>query len=408
MLASIIPMMINLLINPLVALNMEPVDYAIVGYYNSFNGLLSPLITFYVFSYYTKRYFELQEADRIILKSTILKSLIYFSALLAVISLFSLYLYMTLFNKGSEMPFFPYAFLSVFSLPITGVVTLRLIDFKMEKKSHSYFKLSVSQGVLLAVLTLLLVVGFKFGAVGKMSATFIATLTVFMFCIYKEYDAFKNKFDWKIFKTMLLFVWPMIIGAMLHFFTNGYDRVYLERLGDNNELGYYVVGGQVVGYIGAFSSAVSSTFQPDVYKAVVNRKWKNASKYIGLILASTAFFVLIFVLLAPFVIDLLTAGRYTYSAKYARILAFSQLTSTMYFVTTEITIVLGYTIISLISKIFGVLFTIILYSLMISQFQFAGAAWGQVLSFLLMMLINLIFLIIWHTYKNKRNTGILA
>lgn len=402
MLASIIPMAINLLINPLVALNMEPVDYAIVGYYNSFNGLLAPLITFYVFSYYTKRYFEVQEADRIILKSTILKSLVYFSALLAVFSFISLYLYMTLFNKGSEMPFLPYAFLSVFSLPLTGVITLRLIDFKMEKKSQSYFKLSVSQGVLLAALTLLLVVAFKFGAVGKMSATFIAALSVFIYTFYKEYDAFKKDFDWKIFKTMLLFVWPMIIGAMLHFFTNGYDRVYLERLGDKNELGYYVVAGQVVGYIGVFSSAVSSTFQPDVYKAVVTRKWKNASKYIGLILASTAFFVLIFVLLAPFVIDLLTAGRYTYSAKYARILAFSQLTSIMYFVTTEITIVLGYTVMSLISKIIGVLFTIFLYSLLISQFQFVGAAWGQVLSFLLMMLINLMFLIVWHNYKNKK------
>ena len=394
-------MFIHLVTNPLIALNMTPVDYAIVGYFTSFNSLLTPLITFYAFAYYTKRYFELADNERLVLKATIFKSLIFFSFILATISFIVLFLYMKLLNKDSTMPFFPYAFLSIFTIPLGGIITLQLTDYKMERKSKSYFKLSVSQGLTGVGLSLLLVVGIKLGAFGKLSATFISTGLIFLYVLISKRSLMRIKFEKTVFKAMLLFVWPLIIGVMLHFFTSGYDRVYLERLGNSNELGYYVVAAQMAGFVGVFRSAVSSTFQPDIYKAIV----KGNGKALLNILVSyweVCLFVTIFVFFAPIVIDLLTAGRYTYSAKYARILAFSQLTTTMYYLTTESIVVLGFTFISLISKIIGVLITILLYWVLISKWQFTGAAIGQVLSYLLMMSINLVF-IFFLTRKLKKN-----
>lgn len=402
MLASLIPMLLNLFINPLIALNMDPMDYAIVGYYNSFNGLLAPLITFYVFNYYTKRYFEINNDEHFVLKSTIIKTLIYCSLFLSVLSLLALYGYMTLFNKGTEMPFFPYAFFSVMTLPLTGIITIRLVDFKMQRNSKAFFKLSVSQGVLIALVSILLIVVFKLGALGKMSAGFFTTLLFYVYCLSKEYKYLKGKFDWKIFRSLIIFVWPLIIGAMLHFFTNGFDRVYLERIGNSSELGYYVVAGQIVGYISVFSSAIASTFQPDLYEAATKRNWKKLFKITTILLSGTLIIILIFIIFAPYLIDILTAGKYTYSSKYARILAFSQLTSSMYFTVTELTIVLGFTLLSLINKIIGVVFTIAMYSYLITNWQFLGAAWGQVFSFFLLMMINLFFLLVWNKYFNKK------
>ena len=394
-LASFIPMLLSLLINPLISLNMEPIDFAIVGFYGSFGSLLSPLISFYAFSYYTKRYFEVDKSELLKLKAAIMQSLVYFSFLLSILSFLSLYLYMHIFNKESSTPFLPYAFLSVFTLPLTGLLTIKLVDYKMQKKSKSFFKLSLSNGLVATGLSLLLVVLLKYGAFGKLSATLGASLIMFLVCLYLDFDLFKFKFDWKIFKSMLVFVWPLIIGSMLHFFTTGYDKVYLERLGNSSELGFYVVAAQIVGFLGVFGAAIGSTFQPDIYEAVVKKKWKNASRYIGIILGSTLVVVLAFILLAPFVIDILTAGRYTYSAKYARILAFSQITSAMYFVTTEITIVMGYTVLALVNKIIGVILTIAVYYFFISKWQFVGAAWGQVTSYMILMIVNIISLIYW-------------
>ncbi len=394
-LAALIPMGIKLLINPLIALNMEPTDYAIVGFFNSFNGLLAPLISFYAFGYYTKRYFEVNEEERMVLKVTIFKSLVYFSLLISAISLLGIYIYMHFFNKESSIPFFPYAFLSVFSIPLTGIVTLQLTDYKMQKKSQAFFRLSLSNGLTLAFLIILLVVIIKLGAFGRMSATFLGTLLMFAYVLKQEWNLFKKKIDWSIFRSMLLFVWPLMISAMLHFFTNGYDRVYLERLGNNDELGFYIVAVQIVGYIAVFRTAIGSTFQPDIYKAVVERSWRTASKYMFITVLSTTLIVLVFMLLAPIIIDVLTAGKYTYSTKYARVLAFSQITQALYFIGTDITIVLGFTKLALINKIVGVMLTIYLYGVLISNWGFIGAAWGQVSSYLLLMFVNILFLWVW-------------
>lgn len=379
---------------------MDPKDFAIVGFYTSFSSLMTPLISFYAFNYYTKRYFECNENERLNLKATIFKALIFLSLVLALICLFGLYFYMKKFNQESSTPFLPYALLSVFSLPLIGITTLKLTDYKMQKKSFAFFKLAVGKGIVLVLMTLLFVVILKYGALGKMSATFLAAFFIFVYCLYADFDLLKKKVDWAIMKSMIKFVWPLIIGSMLHFFTNGFDRVYLERIGNQSELGFYVVAVQIVGYIGVFRVAIADTFQPDIYKAIIHRNWKNASKYIIVLLSSTFVIVIIFLIFAPFLIDLLTAGRYTYSTKYARILAFSQLTQAMYFIVTEITIVLGYSKMALINKIVGVVITVIIYSIFISKWQFIGAAWGLTTSYLVLMAVNVLFLLVWTRVKN--------
>jgi len=406
LIASIIPMAIKVAINPFIALNMRPEDYAIVGFYGSFNGLFSPLIYFYAFSYYIKRYFEVDEVNRKFLKATILQSLVYFSILISIITFLGLYVYMQYFNKGSSIKFLPYALFSVFSIPLSGIITFKLTDYKMERKSRAFFKLSVYQGIVSSALTILLVVFLKLGAFGLMSATFLAALLLFMYGIYSERMFFTEKFDLEIFKKMLLFVWPLIIGAMLHFFTNGYDRVYLERTGNKKELGFYVVAIQLVALIGVFQTAINNTFQPDLYKALVNRNWRSAFKYISVILFILLSIVIVFVLIAPFLVDILTAGRYVYSTKYARVLAFSQFTMGLYFLITEITIVMGYTKLTLFNKIIGVVATVYLYSFLISKWNFMGAAYGNVISYMMMTIINIIILTLWIKWENRKKRRI--
>ena len=74
--ASLIPMALSLLTNPWIAKNLPPVDYAIIGYYQGFNTLLTPFINFYLLHYYTKRFFETSDVERENLRATIFKTLI--------------------------------------------------------------------------------------------------------------------------------------------------------------------------------------------------------------------------------------------------------------------------------------------------------------------------------------------
>lgn len=398
--ASLIPMILNLAMNPLVALNMTPRDYAITGYYNSFNTLISPLIVFYMLHYYVKRFYEIDAEERLKLKATIFKGLIFFSGFLSIISFFFILGYVLLFNGNSELPIYPYLLLSVFSLPLTGIYTLMLTDYKMNKDSKSYFRLSVSNGVLAILLVFLFVVILKLGAIGKMLAPFLTNLFLFILCCYLNRKLFKIKFDSQRFRDLLVFCTPLTIAAMLGFFSNGFDRVFLERIGDVTEYGYYIVGFQMAGYLSVFGTAIGATFQPDLFESIVKRNFHKTAKIVGLTLFLTSIVVISFILLAPFLVNILTAGRYILSTKYTQIIALSTITSMMYFSISQITVALGKTKITLYNKILTSVLIVTMFYELITHYQFMGAAWGIVLSFVISFLGNVLLLYIFKTKKN--------
>ena len=240
--ASLIPMVINLAINPLIAMNMQPRDYAVVGFYTSFNTLISPLIVFYMLHYYTKKFFECNEEDRIRLKSTLIKLLIYFSGILSVLCFIGIWIYYHFAGVAESFPFFPYALLTVFALPLTGIYSLTTVDYRMQRRSFSFFKISLANGLTLVAMNLFFVVALKWGAFGKLLAPFVTNLTFFVYCLYKYRNILHHKFEWNRSKKIIVFCAPLTLAAMLTFFTGGYDRVLLERISNVNELGYYVVG----------------------------------------------------------------------------------------------------------------------------------------------------------------------
>lgn len=390
--ASLIPMLVSLAINPLVAMNMSPEDYAVVGYYTSFSTLLSPLILFYMLHYYTKCYFEVDEEGRKRLRGMLVKALIWFSGIITLCCLVGLFGYISLFNQESSIPFYPYALLSIGALPITGLYSLMLTDLRMSRQSGRYLRVSLTACFLLTSLTLLFVVLCKYGAIGKLLAPLIANLVFFIYACFYYRESFKVPFDKQKFKGMLKFCLPLTIAAMLGFFSNGYDRVFLERLGNNTELGYYSVGVSMAAYISVFQSAIGNTFQPDLFQAIAQRNRNRLAKVILLLVGSTACIVVVFIVAAPLVVKILTAGRYMMSVKYTQIVALSTLTSAMYYTVSQITIALGKSKITLVTKIITTLVSVMMFSVLINHYSYMGAAWGLVFSFLVSLAVNLLLL----------------
>ena len=400
-LAAIIPMTLSLVTNPFIALNMSPVDYAITGYYQAFAVLFSPLVNFYLLHYYTKRYYELTDEERQKLKATLFKTLIFFSLLMGVVALVILAIYTFIFNDNSEIPFLPYAIICVFSLPITGIYTLTLTEYRMQRNSKKFFNISVLNGVLLVAISLLFVVAFKWGAVGKMFATFVASAMVFVYVLLKNRDIWRYKFQYEVMKEALFFCWPLVIASMLNFFCSGYDKVILERLGDIETLGIYSVGVTIAGYLRVFSNSINDTFQPDIFESIVKRNFHRCFKYVITKIVIMTFCVVCFALLAPYIIDLLTYGRYVASTSFAIIVSISTISSMLYYSMNQVTVALGFTSISLINTIVGSVLSILSFNLLIHNFGAIGAAWGIVLSYVYFFLGNVAFVFI--KYKKQHN-----
>lgn len=399
-LAALIPMILSLVSNPFLAKNLSPEDYAIIGYYSAFVTLFSPLINFYLLHYYTKRFYELDEDGRVLLKATLYRVLIFFSFILTFLTIFLLCGYKVLANSDSQIPLLPYVILSMLPVPITGIYSLSLTECRMKRASKKFFNISVTNGVLGVALALLLVVAFKFGAVGRMCATLLTSIIMFIYTLYTNRDIWNHPFDKRVFVDSITFCWPLVIASMLTFFCTGYDKILLERQGDLHVLGIYSVGVTIAGYLSLFSSSINDTFQPDIYESIVKRKFKRCAKYVAMKLSIMSVCVILFAVFAPFIINILTFGRYVESAPYAIIVAISSVTSMMYYSMSQVTVALGYTKITLANKILGSVVSIFSFGLLISFFGAKGAAWGIVLSYIYFFLGNVAM--VYYNYIRKK------
>ncbi len=398
--ASLIPMILMLAVNPLIALNMTPEDYAITGYYSSFNNLIGPVIIFYMLHYFNKRYFELDHDGRLHLKALLFKAVTAFSFIISIICFFALLGYIRVFNTSLEFPIMPYLAYTVFALPLAGLYNLELTDYRMGRNSKGFFRLSITNGVILVVLNVAFVVVMKWGASGKLLAPLITNLLVFIYLFFKNRQLLRVRNSWNEFVIILKFCLPLTMGAMLGYFSSGFDKTYLESLGNVTEYGYYIVGASMAGYLSTFSTSISSTFQPDIYEAIAtsNRKllWRTALIQIVMI----SMVVVLFVALCPMVIRILTAGRYMDSTIYARIISVSTITSSIYYITNNYTIASGYPKLYMYTTVISSILIIIFLPVVVRCFKFIGGAWMVSASYVILSFTNIVLL--WISKRVKR------
>lgn len=373
-------LILNLLANPIIALNMSPYDYAITGYYTSFNGLISPLILFYLIGYYVKEYFKVPTDQREILYAETFKGLIYISGAIAVICFLVLLVYICKIKQTDRLPVLPYLALSVLTIPMSGLLSLKLSRFRIEKQFKKGFIYSVSSGVFVLIMTLVFVSIFKWGAFGKLLAPFICNAIIFLWLLYTSREVMKTSITITKYRKILKFCFPLVLGAMLEYFSSGYTTTYLESLGDMTTYGVYVVGVSIGAYLTIFSSSISSVIQADAFEATVNKNWRRLMLIsLGEILV-VGVIVVCFIFIAPHAIHLLTAGRYDDSTIYAQIASISALSTTIFYRLNDFAIATNHQYFYFIATaIGGIIITISLYYVT-KQYGFIGGCWVNALS----------------------------
>lgn len=390
--ASIIPMILGLATNPLIAKNMDPEDYATSGYYLSFSTLIGPIIIFYLIHYYIKEYFRRDEQGRTKLYAIIAKATIWFSGIVSLICFGLLFIYLRYFNVSLSFPILPYLALMVFALPLTGLLNLQLAQYRMEKKATAYFRLSTANGILNIILSLVFVVCLKWGAVGKLLAPLMCNAIVFFYLITKFNSFLRVETSLGEFRSIFIFCLPLALSAMLGYFTNGFTTTYLESLDKTKEYGYYIVGLSMAGYLTTFRGAIGNTFQPDVYESTIKRQWGSYAKLVVMQIGCYIVIAMTFIILAPYIISILTAGRYVASTLYAQIMALSTISSGIYYLINDFSIATNHPKLYLYTSILGSIFIITCLPIFVDRWGFYGGAWMNVISFLVFAGINIILL----------------
>lgn len=387
-LVTLISSVIGLVVFPFMAKNMSPEDYNITGYFSSFNMLLLPLLNFSLITYYSRNYFKFSEERRDVIADTLLKSLLIFGSVLIPIVTIGF----TLFFKITDvaLPIFPFFILSILSTFFNNFLTMLQVKYRMQRKASKYFKLTLFSSILSTVLTLTLVVGFKLGAFGAMFAPALISIIVAVYTFKVMYN--NNKFEMNILRDAIKFGWPLSLSAMLWYFISGIDKVFLEQLNDIDNFALYNIGGSIASRLGIIYTALGQTFEPDIYKAIAENKLKKVLLILAGVIVVVVVVNLLFILLSKPLIKLLTADIYNGSYVYANILTLKNITNAVYYSTITIIVGFGFTKYDLLIRVLGTGFSILTYKILIDKFQFIGAAWAQVFSFLILSIISIIII----------------
>ncbi|MBV5329500.1 MAG: oligosaccharide flippase family protein [Chlorobium sp.] len=392
--SSIFTAMVGIAVNPFMAKNLSPEDYAILGYFNSFSLIILPILNFSLISYYLRNYYRIADERKQIVSDTILIALVVygFIALVAVCGAFYFYC------QWSKISFsyYPYALLTFVPIYLGNFTTLFLAKCRLERAAGRFSAVTIVSALLGTVTAILLVVIYKYGATGRLLATLLASVVTAIYCFSQLFG--KLQFDFAVIKDAFRFGWPLSLSAMLWYFLSGVDYVMLEKLNDSHSLGFYNVGMQIAGYFAIFYTAIAQTFEPDIYKAIAEKKKGKLLKIIAGIVTLNSIPNILFIIFAPFIIGLLTYNRYTDASGFAQILALKNITVSLYYSTITIIVGFGFTKAELLVRCVGSLLCVLMFKILIENYGFYGAAWGQVFSFVILTSISVCCL----AYLHKR------
>ena len=108
--SSLFTAIVAIAINPFLAKNLSPDDYAILGYFSSFNLVVLPLLNFSLITFYLRNYYRIPDDRKHIVSDTILIALLVYGFVALIAVSFIFYLYFRIFNVS--FPFYPYALLT--------------------------------------------------------------------------------------------------------------------------------------------------------------------------------------------------------------------------------------------------------------------------------------------------------
>lgn len=401
LLASIISGIVGIMFNPFLAANLSAVDYSIIGYYASFNFLFTPILSFSLISYYARKYYTIEEEKRQAAYDVIVSSLLVWGAVSFVVISGCFYWYFR--AVGVELPFFPFFFLYIFQLIFNNFLLIYQVNCRVRSDAAGFLKITLISIFLSLVLSIIFVVIFKYGAVGRMMALLISSLIIAFIILKKTF--LKFSIDRKVLNEAISFGWPVSCSGIVQFFLTGIDITILESLNDLPNMGLYVVAASTINYLSLLYTALAQTFEPDLYKAVAQFEYKKLTKIVLLIIVIIIPVITLFFLFAKPIMSLLTYDRYTDAYRLAKILSFSVLSSYLMIALETIINAFGYTKLVLLNKIAASAIAIFFYYFMIEHFGFLGAAWGRVFAPFVVFFLSVLSLVLFKQKINMTGYG---
>jgi O-antigen/teichoic acid export membrane protein len=195
--------------------------------------------------------------------------------------------------------------------------------FRVEERSLAFVSASIANILITVAATVVLVVGFREGALGVIVGNFIGTLCVYLVLLaYRRYQL-GLEFDRVLYKRMEAFGLPLVPSALALWAINFVDRLFLGHISGQTENGLYAVGVRISSVVVFVMIAFRTAWPAFAYSIEDDREAKRTYAYVLTYLSyMTCWLALALGLLSPWLVRLL-ARPYWAGSRSVALLSFA-------------------------------------------------------------------------------------
>ncbi|KAF1082730.1 MAG: hypothetical protein GQF41_0497 [Candidatus Rifleibacterium amylolyticum] len=262
---------------PLYTRVLTPEDYGIMGYLQVFLQIATVIVAFGFHGAQTRYYYENVTDENAVGRFLFTINLVPLAAgFLLILPLSVAGYYGTWTFGSSNIPFSPFMILTLWTVILQVIANNATNYYKAKQNFFVAAILQVTRFLSITGFSLLFVLGYDMGALGRVSGLFVgmALFLVFSFSVYAR------NFVWKpslgALKYAAAFGAPIVIHLLSSTIHTAIDRVMLERYVSLADLGIYTLSMTVGHALGMFVSSFNQAFQPGYFQLMSsNRKDKE-------------------------------------------------------------------------------------------------------------------------------------
>ena len=246
---------------------LTPADYGIVGYLQVFLQIATVIVAFGAHGAQTRYYYENSADAQMMGRFAFTINLVPAAFALFVglpIALLGSILNWTI--GSANIPFYPYMVLTLWTVVLEVLANNAVSWYRARQQFTAAMVLQVARFLSITGFTLLLILGFDLGALGRIGGM-AAGMTIFVLLSFTGYT---RHFVWRPSREALryaaAFGAPIVVHLLAGNIHNAIDRIILERYVGLDDLGIYTLAFTIGHTLNMFIMAFNQAYQPSYYQ----------------------------------------------------------------------------------------------------------------------------------------------
>jgi O-antigen/teichoic acid export membrane protein len=196
--------------------------------------------------------------------------------------------------------------------------------FRVEERSIAFALASVANVLITIGATVVLIVGFRLGALGLLVGNFVGTLCVYLVLLAYRREQLGLQFDRELLRGMQKFGLPLVPSALALWAINFVDRLFVAAYKDAAEVGVYSAAVKIASVITFAMFAFRTAWPAFAYSIEDDRDARRTYSFVlTYLLVVASWIALALGALAPWLTAAMTSPRYQRAEEGIALLAFA-------------------------------------------------------------------------------------